>query len=107
MPRWRAIAWCRWPCVPEGWLSGSGCGGQRQLLGVVGEVCDGRGGDVAAFGRDHLVVDLDEQGADEADHGRLVREDPDDVGAALELAVESLDRIVGPDLRPVRGRETG
>jgi hypothetical protein len=34
---------------------------------VVGEFGDGGGGDVAAFGGDHLVVDLDEERADEPD----------------------------------------
>jgi hypothetical protein len=34
---------------------------------VVGEFGNGGGGDVAAFGGDHLVVDLDEERADEPD----------------------------------------
>ncbi len=65
---------------------------------MVGEIGDGRGGDVAAFGGDHFVVDLDEQGVDKTDHGGLVGEDSDDVGASLEFAVEAFDRVVRPDL---------
>ena len=40
----------------------------------------------------NLVVDLDEEGADEPDHRCSVGEDPDDVGAACELAVQPFDR---------------
>ena len=44
--------------------------------------------------------------ADEADDGRVVGEDPDHVGAALDLAVEALDGVgnrcedLGADVRP-------
>ena len=41
--------------------------------------------DAAAFGGDHFVVDLDEERADEVDHGVLVGEDPDEIGASFEL----------------------
>jgi len=74
---------------------------------LVGEVGDACGGDVAAFGSDHLVVDLDQQSTDETDDGGVVGKDPDDVGASLEFAVQAFDRVVGPDLGPVRGRERG
>ena len=56
------------------------------------------GCDVAAFGGDHFVVDLDEERADEADHRCFVGEDPDDVGASFEFAVQTFDRVVRPDL---------
>ena len=45
--------------------------------------------------------------ADEPDQGVAVGEDPDNVGAAADLPVESLLRIVRPDLPPVRPREGG
>ena len=43
---------------------------------------------------------LGQDGADEADDGVAVRDDPDDIGAATDLAVESLGGVVGPDLAP-------
>ena len=45
--------------------------------------------------------------ADEADDGLVVGEDPDDVGAPCDLAVEPFNRIVRRDLWPVHGRERG
>ena len=84
-----------------------GAAGKAPVAGLFGEVCDGCGGDGAAFGGDHFVVDLDEQGADEPDHGDFVGEEPDDVGASLQFAVQAFNRVVRPDLGPVRGREPG
>ena len=52
-----------------------------------------------------LVVLLGQDGADQADDGVVVGEDADHVGAALDLAVEAFERVVGPDLAPVLGRE--
>ena len=52
-----------------------------------------------------LVVLLGEQRADEPDHGVVVGEDPDDVGAAADLLVDPLQRVRGPQLGPVLGRE--
>jgi hypothetical protein len=42
---------------------------------------------------------------DEPDQRRVVGEDPDDVGAPRDLAVEALERIRRTDLRPMLGRE--
>jgi hypothetical protein len=53
-------------------------------------------GDVAAFGGDHRVVDLDEERADEPDDRGAVGEVADDVGAALEFATEPFDVVVRP-----------
>jgi hypothetical protein len=50
---------------------------------------------------------LGEDGADEADDRVAVGEDADHVGAAADLAVEALVRVVGPDLPPDRFRERG
>ena len=44
-----------------------------------------------------FVVLLEQDGADEADDGLFVREDADDVGAALDLAVEALERVRAVD----------
>jgi hypothetical protein len=41
-----------------------------------------------------------EDDADEADDAGAVGEDADDVGAASDLAVDSLVGVVGPDLPP-------
>jgi hypothetical protein len=42
-----------------------------------------------------------EDGADEADDRGSVGEDADDVGAAADLLVEPLERVVAPELPPV------
>jgi hypothetical protein len=47
------------------------------------------------------VVLLGEQRADEADHGGVVREDPDDVGAPADLLVDPLERVRAAELGPV------
>jgi hypothetical protein len=41
-----------------------------------------------------------QDGADEADQGTPIGEDPDDVGAAANLLVEPFLGVVGPDLAP-------
>lgn len=48
---------------------------------------------------------LGEHRADQPNERRAVGEDPDDVTAATDLAVEPLLRIVRPDLAPVLRRE--
>ena len=74
-----------------------------------GLVDEGHGffGEVAAFGDGPLVVLVQQDGADEADHGGVVGEDADDVGAALDLFVDPLERVRRGDLAPVRPRERG
>ncbi len=67
-------------------------------------VAQGRYGfqrDVAGSLDGPLVVLLERAGADETDDGVLVGKDADDVGAALDLAVETLERIGGVKLRPM------
>jgi len=44
---------------------------------------------------------------DEADDRGGVGEDGHDVGASFQFAVEAFDRVVRPDLGPVRVRESG
>jgi hypothetical protein len=48
-----------------------------------------------------FVVGLDYQRIDEADDGRVVREDPDDIGSALDLVVDAFERVGRADLRPL------
>ena len=52
-------------------------------------------------------MDVGEDGSDETDHGGLVGEDADDAGAAFDLLVDPLDRVGGPDRRPVAAGERG
>lgn len=50
---------------------------------------------------DPLVVWLGEYGADQSDQGVAIGEDPDHVGATVDLAVEPLSRVLRPDLAPI------
>jgi peroxiredoxin len=52
-------------------------------------------------------VDLDQHGANQADDGGVVGEDPDDVGAAFDLLVDPLQGVGGGDLGPVASGEGG
>jgi hypothetical protein len=47
-----------------------------------------------------FVVLFGQDGADEANDAVAVGEDADDVGAAADLSVEALVRVIGPDLLP-------
>jgi hypothetical protein len=51
------------------------------------------------------VILLGEEGASESDHGGVVGEDPDHVGAAADLFVDPLQRVSGAELGPVLARE--
>ena len=105
------------PCATRGlrlgWIGsagGSGGGETGYLLLDLG------GLGVGAAQRDRLdrqvapldepfVVLFGEQRAGEADHRLVVGEDPDDVGAAADLLVDTLQRVGGPQLGLVLGRE--
>ena len=54
-----------------------------------------------------FVVLFQQDSAYEAEDGGFVGEDPDDIGAPLDLAIEALDGIVRVDLGPVVFREGG
>ena len=56
---------------------------------------------VAPIGHLPLVVGLDHHRGDQALDGGVVGEDPDHVGAALDLSMEALERVGRPDLAPV------
>jgi hypothetical protein len=51
------------------------------------------------------VVLLDHEAGGEAQQSPVVGEDPDDVGAPADLAVDALERVGAPDLAPVVSRE--
>ena len=59
----------------------------------------------AGFGP--FVVLLGQDGADQADDGGAVGEDPDDVDAAANLLVQPFLRVVRPDLPPDLAGECG
>ena len=61
-------------------------------------------GEVAAADEPFVVL-LDQQRAGEPDRAGVVGEDPDDVGAAADLAVDALQRVGRAELGPVRGGE--
>ena len=72
------------------------------MIGV-GGVDSALGQDVQADVAAHLgpfVVLLGQDRTDQADQGIAAGEDPDDVGAAADLPVEPLLRVVAPDLPP-------
>ena len=76
----------------------------------VGEALQGGLGQVAAFAVLPLLVLFEQDGSDQAGDGLPVGEDLDNVGAALDLAAQALDGVVGPDLLPVlpgEGRKRG
>ena len=52
-----------------------------------------------------LVGLLEQQGSDETIDRPLVREDADDLSAALDLAVQAFERVGGMELHPVLARE--
>ena len=91
--------------IPRGrWSGREGLqGGVAHLLcdDGVGDLCSGEDVEsevAAAFGP--FVVLLGQHRSDESDDAGSVGEDPDDVGAAADLAVEPLLGVVGPDLAP-------
>jgi hypothetical protein len=64
-------------------------------------------GEVATVSGDPFVLHVDQDRADESDHRRGVGEDADDPAAALDLLVDSIERVGGLDLAPVGLRERG
>jgi hypothetical protein len=65
--------------------------------------CSSRG--VAAL-HEPLVVLLERQRAGAPDHGLVVGEDPDDIGATADLLVHALQRVRFAQLGPVPWRES-
>jgi hypothetical protein len=75
-----------------------GRGGQLDER-IVAQRCDGFQGHVAGALDGPLVVLFEEDGTDEANDGLVVGEDADDLGAALDLTVDALDRAPTTSVR--------
>ena len=86
-------------CPAEWWAS-------RLILRCLPFATDRGDGVSIAVGVEQ-VHDVGQHGADEPDDGGVVREDPDDAGAAFDLFVDPLERVGAPDLLPLRFREGG
>ena len=52
-----------------------------------------------------FIILFQEQRADEPHDGLVVGEDANDIGAALDLAIEAFEWVGGVDFGPVRGGE--
>jgi len=79
--------------------------GWCHLLGGLGEQGHGAFGEVAAVADLPLVMGFDQHRAGQPQQRLRVGEHPDNVGAALDLLVQSLQRVRRPDLLPMAGRE--
>ena len=100
----RPVKWCK---------SASSCccclGGCRlREIGLRKSFVEGQnGGCEVSTSDDPFVVLLSQDGANEAAHGRPVREDAHHIGASPDLLVETLLWVVGPELLPVGEWEAG
>lgn len=83
----------------------SGCHGRQIDDGIITQGGDGFQGDVACALDRPFIVLLEQDGADQSGDRGLVGKDPDHLGAALDLAVQALQRIGVVKLGPVLGRE--
>ena len=90
--------------MPAG-LAWSGGQDRQADAGTLAERRDRLKGHVAGPLDRPLVVLLEQEGADETGDRRLVGEDADDVGAPLDLAVQTLERVDRVQLGPM-GRST-
>lgn len=87
-------------------VAGFDCGdGFSIAVGV--EFGHGAFGEVAAVADLPFVVEVVEDGADEADDAGLVGKDADDTGPSFDLAVDPLEWVGRPDLGPVVAGEGG
>ena len=102
--RSRPVKWCK---------SASSCccclGGCRlREIGLRKSFVEGQnGGCEVSTSDDPFVVLLSQDGANEAAHGRPVREDAHHIGASPDLLVETFLWVVGPELLPVGEWEAG
>ena len=81
----------------------SGRQGGQADGGIIAERRDGFQRHVAGALNGPLVILLEQQGADQSGNGGLVGEDADDVAAAFDLVVQTLDWIGAVQLGPVLG----
>jgi hypothetical protein len=72
---------------------------------IIAQARDGFQGPVAATLDGPFVVPFEQNCADEANNGVLVGEDADNLGAALDLAVNALERVSAVQLDAVLRRE--
>ena len=102
--RSRPVKWCKSA------LSCCCCLGGCRLreIGLRKSFVEGQnGGCEVSTSDDPFVVLLSQDGANEAAHGRPVREDAHHIGASPDLLVETLLWVVGPELLPVGEWEAG
>jgi hypothetical protein len=83
------------------WPDRSGCHGRQADEGIIADGGDAFQRDVASALDGPFVVLFEQDSADEACDGRFVGEDADNLGAALDLAIEAFQRIGGVELYPV------
>jgi hypothetical protein len=76
-----------------------GHGGQLDE-GIVAQRCHGFQGHVAGALHGPFIVLFEEDSTNEPDDGLVIGEDADDLGAALDLAVEALERVGRVQLGP-------
>ena len=87
-----------------GWTAVSDCDDWQADGGIVAHRSERFQCHVAAL-HGPFVVLFQQQSADQANDGRLVGEDADDVTAPLDLAVEAFERVGAVDLAAMWRRE--
>ena len=85
-----ALSGCHWRQADGDSIAQRGDGFQRHVAGAL----DGP-----------FVVLLEQEGADEVEDGGFVRENPDDIAATLDLAVQPLERVCAVQFGAVLGGE--
>ena len=88
-----------------GWFTASGCHCGQADVWTIAQGRDGFQAHVSGALDGPFIVLFQQQCADQAHHRLFVGEDPDDLAAALYLAVEPFERIGGMQLGAVLGRE--
>ena len=96
------MGWCRsgggFAALRRVWPVSLGCHGGQLDEGIIAQRCDGFQCHVAGPLDRPFIILLEQDGADQAGNGVLIGEDADDLGAALDLAVQPFQRIGRVDL---------
>ena len=97
--------WCKsggggFAALRRVWPVSSGCHGGQLDQGIIAQRCDGFQCHVAGPLDRPFIILLEQDGAGQAGNGVLIGEDADDLGAALDLAVQPFQRIGRVDLGP-------
>ena len=87
------------------WPGLSGCHRRQSDDGIIADGRDGFQRHVAGALDCPFIILFQQDGPGEPDDGLVVGEDADDLGAALDLAVDALDRIGRVQLRAMRRRK--